>query len=230
MLLTITALKKMNKVTKLIFIIFILAGVYACQIRDLNYSTQVVEKIEIEKQEQFYQRNHWKKNEWVRRTSDSLYSVYFKYRRDKVNKFIEKHGFNNFVMDESYFIGHSNVLIYVVGIFTQDSVYYFTYNYGLKHLKKYEYGIVDNTTKVFAQGSIYYTKRKDSIFIYRNAYFKDYIYSPSYYSNYVNGKLDQLTYGDSIIYKKRESKMVVDLKRLKGFYVNEKQKKMIEYK
>lgn len=75
MLLTITALKKMNKVTKLIFIIFILAGVYVCQIRDLNYSTQVVEKIEIEKQEQFYQRNHWKKTNGL----EELPIVYIRY-------------------------------------------------------------------------------------------------------------------------------------------------------
>lgn len=206
--------------------------IYSCQTKDLTYSAHIVEKVEMKNWEKYCKNRHLTNNSWFKRTTDSLYPVYFNYRRTKVDKFIKEHKFKKFFLTEFYYIEHiNNILTYVAGILTVDSVYYFRNNDGLAFLHKRGYGIVDSITKVRATGSIYYIKKKDSIFIYKNAAVKEYDLKkyPAYYSNYVNGKLDQLTCGDSIIYKRKGSKMVVDLQRLKGYYTDWKTGKYIYY-
>ncbi len=207
--------------------IFILILIVSCKTQDIYTSAEVVKKMEIQR---FDIENQNRGKVW-KALADNQNQKYFNERKVFINTFIKEKGFKDFTMEEIFYIQHINIdPAYSVSLYAKDTVYFFSFMGKAKYLDKDSYWMVDDFTKAIATGTIYYTKKRDSIYIYKNARYNDYELSLSYFSNYKNGKLDQLTYNDSIIFKKKGSKMVVDLKKLKGFYHNEETGETIEYK
>lgn len=209
----------MEKTNKILIAFLFVMILQSCQILDFNKSVNVIQKLENQNNNESYQQYNF--SERSRKFQDSLYKIFFEFRKNDIKAFIKKRKLKDFILKESFdFDDVMGTKKYIITIIRKDSVYTFlnVFNYS----KKY----VDNLEYYNSNNAFYYLYKKDSIFIYKNLLSIDYnlntgellsveeLKTIHYFSNYRNGKIDQFTINDSIIYKRKGSKMVVDLKKI----------------
>lgn len=205
-------INKIITLNKFFIIICLLLIIFSCKTNEIHKSFSFIKTIEDYPNDNSY--------------SSTIYQKYRHIRESVIDSLVKKKKLKNFLLYDSFEFDDGSITHTNTGaLITTDSVYNFYYQTNGYSEKKKIYVTKYQKDKIQNIKCFYINFKRDSLIINSKPYAdidicKHNMYPvTSYFSNYKNGKLDKIAYikiqkgrTDSILYQKKNSKMVLNLK------------------